>query len=144
MRREHGLGRIGVQFDDEHAILRYLPLTFIVHCTILDMSKPGRSCPATFEAASPKRRMEMFNDLGDLTQRVFGMQPAIAFQTAALKAAPVIAQEAADHVKEWADQSATFLKEVFAAKTPVKVAEIQTAHSRTCNRKLQRAREEAQ
>src|SRR6478672_1618746 len=64
------------------------------------------------------------------TQRVFGMQPAIAFQTAALKAAPVIAQEAADHVKEWADQSATFLKEVFAAKTPVKVAEIQTAHSR--------------
>ena len=64
------------------------------------------------------------------TQRVFGMQPAIAFQTAALKAAPVIAQEAADHVKDWADQSATFLKEVFAAKTPAKAAEIQIAHSR--------------
>jgi len=134
MRREHGSGRIGLHFDDEHAILRYLPLTFIVHCTILDMSKPGRSCPATYEAASPeapKWRCSMNSQtVTQPKQRFIDMQSALAFQTVALKAVTALADEASDHAKEWAEQSAAFLGQVFAAKTPVKAAEIQIAYSR--------------
>ena len=63
-------------------------------------------------------------------QRFIGMQPALAFQAATLKAVPAIAQEAADHAKEWAEQSSAYLEQVFEAKTPTKAAEIQIAFSR--------------
>jgi hypothetical protein len=63
-------------------------------------------------------------------QRFIDMQPALAFQTVTLRAVTALADEAAKHAKEWAEQSAAFLEQVFAAKTPVKAAEIQIAYSR--------------
>ena len=71
--------------------------------------------------------MEMFNELADLhtaKAALYRHAVRVAFQTVALKAVTALADEASDHAKEWAEQSAAFLGQVFAAKTPVKAAEI--------------------
>ena len=78
--------------------------------------------------------MEMFNELADVlaakAARYRNAAVRLGFSDVTVKAVTAFVDEAADHSKEWAGQSVTFLEQLFAAKTPVKAAKIQLTYSR--------------